>query len=164
MSASSHLRWWLVTSLAAIVAACSHDASRDVVVYTSVDDVFARPIAANFEHDTGVRVRLVPDTEETKSTGLLNRLLAERARPQADVFWSGDPVRVAVLKAKGISTPYTPVSPADTTGRFSDREGHWSALSARARVIIYNTNLVPLADAPRSLRAFLDPKWKGRAC
>jgi iron(III) transport system substrate-binding protein len=58
----------------------------EVVVYTSVDEVFARPIAEQFERETGTRVRLVPDTEETKSTGLLNRLIAERERPQADVF------------------------------------------------------------------------------
>ena len=44
----------------------------------------------------------MPDTEETKSTGLLNRLIAEKERPRADVFWSGDPVRAAVLKRRGV--------------------------------------------------------------
>jgi iron(III) transport system substrate-binding protein len=72
-------------------------------------------------------------------------------------------VRAAVLKAKGISAPFKPANPADTVGRLSDSAGHWSALSARARVIIVNTNLVP-AETPRSLQAFLDPKWKGKAC
>jgi iron(III) transport system substrate-binding protein len=135
-----------------------------VVVYTSVDDVFARPVCEQFQKQTGIEVKLVPDTEETKSTGLLNRLIAEKARPQADVFWSGDPVRAAVLKAKGISAPFKPASPADTTGRFSDAAGHWSALSARARVLIVNTNLAAAGQEPKSLRDFLDPKWKGRAC
>ena len=40
----------------------------------SVDDIFARPVCEQFEKDTGIKVKLVPDTEETKSTGLLNRL------------------------------------------------------------------------------------------
>lgn len=138
--------------------------SNTVVVYTSVDDVFARPVCEQFQKQTGIEVKLVPDTEETKSTGLLNRLIAEKARPQADVFWSGDPVRAAVLKAKGISAPFKPANPADTTGRFSDPQGHWSALSARARVIIYNTNLVAAGQEPKSLNDFLDAKWKGKAC
>ena len=138
--------------------------SNTVVVYTSVDDVFARPVCEQFQKQTGIEVKLVPDTEETKSTGLLNRLIAEKDRPVADVFWSGDPVRAAVLKARGISAPFKPTNPADTTGRFSDSAGHWSALSARARVLIVNTNLIPAADTPRSLQAFLDPKWKGKAC
>src|SRR5712691_9923213 len=73
-----------------IVAGCnSSSKTSTVVVYTSVDDVFARPIAEQFEKETGIKVNLVPDTEETKSTGLLNRLIAEKGRPQADVFWSG---------------------------------------------------------------------------
>lgn len=138
--------------------------SNTVVVYTSVDDVFARPVCEQFQKQTGIEVKLVPDTEETKSTGLLNRLIAEKARPQADVFWSGDPVRAAVLKAKGISAPFKPASPADVTGRFSDSAGHWSALSARARVFIVNTNLVPADAIPRSINALLDPNWKGKAC
>lgn len=37
-------------------------------------------------------------SEEAKSTGLLNRLIAERERPQADVFGSGDPVRAAARR------------------------------------------------------------------
>lgn len=138
--------------------------SSTVVVYTSVDDVFARPICEQFQKQAGIEVKLVPDTEETKSTGLLNRLIAEKARPQADVFWSGDPVRAAVLKAKGVSAPFKPANPADTTGRFSDPAGHWAALSARARVILYNKNLVPAGEEPKSIRAFLDPRWKGKAC
>jgi iron(III) transport system substrate-binding protein len=138
--------------------------SNIVVVYTSVDDVFARPVCEQFRQQSGIEVKLVPDTEETKSTGLLNRLIAEKDRPVADVFWSGDPVRAAVLKAKGISAPFKPANPADATGKFSDPAGHWSALSARARVFIVNTNLAPAAETPRSLQAFLDPKWKGKAC
>ncbi len=146
------------------ITGCSPSGRREVVVYTSVDDVFARPFCEQFQRQTGIEVKLVPDTEETKSTGLLNRLIAEKDRPAADVFWSGDPVRAAVLKARGISAPFRPANPADTTGRFSDSAGHWSALSARARVLIVNTSLVPAGEEPNSIRAFLDPKWKGRAC
>ena len=138
--------------------------SNTVVVYTSVDDVFARPVCEQFQKHTGIEVKLVPDTEETKSTGLLNRLIAEKARPQADVFWSGDPVRAAVLKSKGVSAPFRPANPADATGRFSDPAGHWAALSARARVIIWNTNLVPAGEEPKSILAMLDPKWRGKTC
>lgn len=149
--------------VATLVLAAAVDAA-EVVVYTSVDDVFARPVAEKFEKDTGITVKLVPDTEETKSTGLLNRLIAEKKRPVADVFLSGDPMRAAVLKAKGISAPYKSPNLAGMPPQFSDSDGHWSALSARARVIIYNKNLVPGGQEPRGLADFLDPKWRGKAC
>lgn len=158
-------RFVLVLFAAACLIGCKPgDKPNAVIVYTSVDDVFARPVCEQFQKQTGVEVKLVSDTEETKSTGLLNRLMAEKSRPQADVFWSGDPVRAAVLKSKGISAPFKPANPADTSGRFSDSAGHWAALSARARVFIVNTNLVSTDAAPRSINALLDSKWNGKAC
>lgn len=74
-----------------ILIGCSDDGepppgTGEVVVYSSVDEVFARPITEQFEKETGIEARLVPDTEETKSTGLLNRLIAEKQRPVADVL------------------------------------------------------------------------------
>ncbi|MBI4602484.1 MAG: extracellular solute-binding protein, partial [Planctomycetes bacterium] len=135
-----------------------------VVVYTSVDDVFARPIAESFTRETGVEVLLVPDTEEAKSTGLLLRLIAEKERPQADVFWSGDPVRAAVLKAKGISAPYRSPRAEGLPAELSDPGGHWTGFSARARVILYNVDLVPAGSEPRGIMDLLDPRFRGKAC
>lgn len=162
------LQWLCCLVLAAVFGGCNgepgqHDKG-SVVVYTSVDDVFARPVAERFQAETGIEVKLVTDTEETKSTGLLNRLIAEKTRPRADVFWSGDPVRAAILKTRGISAPYQSPAAEGMPTRFNDPEGHWQALSARARVIIYNKNLVSPGAEPRSLDAFLDAKWRGKSC
>jgi iron(III) transport system substrate-binding protein len=153
----------LVVILVAGLWACDRGGTQ-VVVYTSVDDVFTRPIAQRFEKDTEITVRLVPDTEETKSTGLLNRLILEKERPQADVFWSGDPVRAAILKAKGVSVPYHSSQADGLPQQFSDPEGHWTGFSARARVLIYNRNLVPEGQEPTSVMDLLDPRFKGKAC
>lgn len=168
-------RWGRALVLAglAFLAGCGREEPRGgteaetpgpVVVYSSVDDVFARPLAERFQEETGIEVRLVPDTEETKSTGLLNRLIAEKERPQADVFWSGDPVRAAVLKRRGISAPYRSPAAAELPPRFSDPEGHWTGFSARARVLLYNREKVPEAQAPDSIYDLLDPRFRGQAC
>lgn len=154
----------LVILMGAGICACEQKSAQEVVVYTSVDDVFARPIAQRFEKETDITVRLVPDTEETKSTGLLNRLLAEKERPQADVFWSGDPVRAAILKAKGVAAPYRSPQADGLPPRFSDPDGHWTGFSARARVLMYNRNLVPEGQEPASVMDLLDPRFKGKAC
>ena len=147
-------------------AGCSSapESPGQVVVYSSVDEVFARPIAQRFEKDTGIQVQLVPDTEETKSTGLLNRLMAERERPQADVFWSGDPVRAAILKSKGISTTYKSPEAKGLPTLYSDPEGHWTGFSARARVLIYNKDLVGEGQEPKSVMDLNDPRFKNKAC
>ncbi|MCW5979709.1 MAG: extracellular solute-binding protein [Bryobacteraceae bacterium] len=153
-------------ALAFFTAGCNRtsDKPAEVVVYSSVDEVFARPVAERFSEDTDIAVRLVPDTEETKSTGLLNRLIAERERPQADVFWSGDPVRAAILKSKGVSEPYRSPNAAALPVLYSDAEGHWTGFSARARVLIYNKELVAEGEEPRSVLDLNDPRFQGKAC
>jgi iron(III) transport system substrate-binding protein len=160
------VKWRFISYLVMglLAGACNRGSVSEVVVYTSVDDVFARPIAEQFTNDTGIAVRLVPDTEETKSTGLLNRLIAEKGRPQADVFWSSDPVRAAILKAKGVSTPYRSSQADGLPPQFSDPQGHWTGFSARARVLIYNRNLVPEGQEPTSVMDLLDPRFTGKAC
>ncbi len=50
----------------------------------------------------------------------------------------------------------------DALATFSDPNGCWYGFALRGRVIGYNTNRVPPAEAPKSLEAVLDPKWKGR--
>ncbi len=57
-------------------------ATRQVTVYVSTDRVFSEPVLREYEKQSGVTVNAVYDTEETKSTGLANRLLAEKARPR----------------------------------------------------------------------------------
>ncbi len=143
-------------------AGCS-DGPR-VVVYTSVDQVFSEAICEDFQKETGIQVDLVPDTEETKGTGLHNRLIAEKERPRADVFWSGDPVRAADLKGKGISAAYKSPAAEGLPAGLSDAMGHWTCFSARARVIIYNTDLVAEDQKPRSITDLADPRFKGKAC
>jgi len=157
------MKHWLC-ALAFGIAAAAQLGAAEVVVYSSVDDVFARPIAERFQKQTGIEVKLVPDTEETKSTGLVNRLIAEKKRPQCDVFWSGDPVRAGILKSKGVSAAYESPAAAGLPPQFSDPEHHFTSFSTRARVIIYNTNLVAAGEVPRSVRDLANPKWKGRAC
>jgi len=142
----------------------SFGAQPEVVVYTSVDDVFARPIAQQFEQQTGIRVRLVPDTEETKSTGLLNRLIAEKARARADAFWSGDPVRTAILKNRDVSEAYRSPEAAGIPAMFSDPQFHWTGFSARVRVLLYNTKRIAPDHAPRSVLQLADSKFKALGC
>ena len=153
----------LMCAVAVGCVSAGTDQEKTVVVYTSVDDVFARPITEEFQRQTGIQVQLVPDTEETKSTGLLNRLIAEKQRPRADVFWSGDPVRAAVLKLKDVSAPYTSPAAEGLPARFSDPDAHWTGFSARARVLIYNRNLVPEDEAPQSVMDLLDPRFKDQS-
>lgn len=138
-------------------------AAAEVVVYTSEDQVFSEPVLKAFEAKTGIAVKAVYDTEETKSTGVVNRLLAERANPQADVFWSNDPVRPIFLHRKGILTAYRSPNRERIPPQYRDAEGYWTGFSARARVIVYDRHLVTPEAIPHSVLDLTAPPWKGQA-
>jgi iron(III) transport system substrate-binding protein len=158
----------LILALAVFTAACGRSAepepaaARTVTVYVSTDRVFSEPVLQEYQRRSGVTVNAVYDTEETKSTGLANRLLAEQARPQADVFWSNEPVRTLVLQSRGVLAPYQSPSAEGIPAVLRDPEGYWTGFSARMRVIAYNTKLVRAEDAPTSVFDLADPKWKGQ--
>src|SRR5688572_14098823 len=138
----------------------AQNAARAVTVYVSTDRVFSEPVLREYEGRSGVTVNAVYDTEETKSTGLANRLLAEKTRPQADVFWSNEPVRTLVLKSRDVLAPYRSPSAEGIPAALLDPDGYWTGFSARIRVIAYNTKTVALKDAPQSIFDLADPKWK----
>ena len=137
-------------------------APRTVTIYVSTDRVFSEPVLRAYEQQSGVTVNAVYDTEETKSTGLANRLLAEQARPQADVFWSNEPVRTLVLKSRKALASYRSPNADGIPAALVDTEGYWTGFSARIRVIAYNTTLVKPADAPQSVFDLADPRWRGQ--
>jgi iron(III) transport system substrate-binding protein len=147
-----------------LAAACgsSGPAERTVTIYVSTDRVFSEPVLREYERRSGVRVNVVYDTEETKSTGLANRLLAERNRPQADVFWSNEPVRTLVLKSRDVLASYRSPSADGIPAALVDPGAYWTGFSARIRVIAYNTKLVSPDQAPRSVFDLADPKWRGQ--
>ncbi len=131
-----------------------------VTVYVSEDQVFSEPVLKDFEKETGIKVKAIYDTEEAKSTGTMNRLIAEKNNPQADVYWANEPIRAEVLKQKGIAAPYFSPNAKDIPAVFKDPQGYWTGFSARARVLIVNKRL---KERPTSIKAYLDPRWKGRA-
>jgi len=137
---------WGCLSLLGLAASTCGRGGPGVVAYTSVDQVVSEPIFRTFEAQSGVAVHAVFDTEETKSTGVLNRLLAEAQSPRADVFWSGDPVRPFILIARGLVEPYVSPNAAGIPAPFKASDGAWTGFAARARILLVNTRRVAAAD------------------
>lgn len=147
--------------LAVALAGCKRTA-REVVVYTSVDQPFSEPIFKEFEKPSGIKVLAVYDTEETKSTGVLNRIIAEAQQPQADVFWSGDPVRPFLLVKRGLVEPYQSAAATSVPAQFKAADGTWTGSAARARILLVNKEKVPAAEMPKSVRDLAAPRWNNQ--
>jgi iron(III) transport system substrate-binding protein len=134
----------------------------DVVLYVSADDYVARQVVQAFEEHTGLRVGAVGDTEQTKTTGLVNRLRAEADHPQADVVWSSEIFHTVNLAEEGVLEPYASDALAGWPARFRDPQHRWYGFAARARVIVFAPDRVLPDERPRTWMDLTQPRFKGR--
>src|SRR5260370_25478767 len=110
---------------------------------------------------SGVAVRAVFDTEETKSTGVLNRVIAEAQSPQTDVFWANDPVRPFLLVKRGLAEPYISPSAAGIPAAFKAAHGTLTDFAPKAPLLLVNKKRGPPGQMPPPLRHLTNPPWKG---
>jgi iron(III) transport system substrate-binding protein len=121
--------------------------SRDpLVLYCAHDAVFAEEIIHRFEEKTGLAVATRFDTEATKSLGLVEMLLREKAAPRCDVFWNNEVLGTIDLQRHGVLLPYKGSGHARIPAQFKDDAGYWTGFAARLRVQIINTKTTRLDD------------------
>jgi iron(III) transport system substrate-binding protein len=151
----------LSIALAIASAGCS-PSEPGVVLYVSADDHVAREVVHAFERETGIRVDTVGDTEQTKTTGLANRLRAERDNPQADVFWSSEIFNTINLAEEGVLEAYEPGTATEWPPGFRDPQHRWYGFGGRARVIVYAPDRVPPQQRPRTWMDLTQGLYRGR--
>jgi len=161
LSASLRIGFVLILAVFALVGCSKKD--RELVLYTSVDEPYARPIVEQFTRDTGIAVKLVTDTEATKSVGLAERLRAEKQRPRCDVFWGNEIFNTVLLADEGIFAPYDSPSAKDIRPLFRDKGNRWTAVGIRARVLaVPETPNDHLEAQPDQLVSLLWPTYKNK--
>ena len=131
----------------------------EVIVYVSHDQDYSEPILNDFQRETGIKVKAIYDTETTKTTGLVNRLLEERNNPQADVFWNNEVSRSIILKNNGVLQPYCSKNAEDIPSKYKDPNCYWTGFAARARILLANTQLLNKTEIPESITELINKKW-----
>jgi iron(III) transport system substrate-binding protein len=131
-----------------------------VVVYTSTDQEYAEVVLREAKAVVGQKADGVFDAEASKTVGLERRLIAERDRPKADLFWNSEFLRTHRLDKQGVLAP-TVVDksfaiPANLTAP------HSVGIGIRSRVIAVHTASVKEADRPKRLEDLVDPRFKGK--
>jgi iron(III) transport system substrate-binding protein len=131
------------------------------VVYTSIDEAFARGVLATFESRSGIELDVVFDSEAGKTTGLVNKIVSEAAagRPRADVFWSSELFNTILLARKGLLDAYESPAAGDIPARYRDTDHRWTALAVRGRVLAFDPRRVSPADVPSQWEALADPRF-----
>jgi iron(III) transport system substrate-binding protein len=152
---------WICAPALAVAALCAPACGfAQVVVYTSADQEYAEIVLKEAEAATGLKVAAVFDAEASKTVGLERRLVAEKGKPRADVFWNSEFLRTHRLDRQGVLAD-TAVDkslglPASVT------TPHSVGVGIRGRVIAVNTAQFKDAQRPRRLEDLAEPRFKGK--
>ncbi len=153
----------VVTGVAAAQDARLEAAKKEgkVVWYTSLALPSAEKIAKLFEAaHPGVKV----EVHRTGSERVLSRLMQELGAgiKNADVVHTSDAGHFVLLKNKNLLLKHTPPGVDGFPAGFKDKDGYYYGLRATVNVIAYNTKALSSADAPKTWKDLLDPRWKGK--
>lgn len=132
-----------------------------VVWYTSLLLPSAEKVAKLFETAyPGIKV----EVHRTGSQRILQRVMQETQANLkiVDVIHTSDAGHFVLLKEKKLIAQYTPAGVDRFPAGFKDRDGYYFGLRATVNAIFYNTKAVSAAEAPKSWKDLLDPKWKGK--
>jgi len=132
-----------------------------VVWYTSLALPSAEKVAKLFEAAyPGIKV----EVHRTGSQRILQRVMQELQAniKNVDVVHTSDAGHYVLLKEKKLLARHTPAGVERFPAGFKDRDGYYYGLRATVNVIAYNTQKVAAAEAPKTWKDLLDPKWKGR--
>lgn len=132
-----------------------------VSFYTAIGLKVAQKLVSAFEKKyPGINVEL----ERSGAERNFQRILQEYGSKiyNADVYGSSDAVQLIYLKRKGWLQPAVPDEVVNWPKDEKDADGQYATDRASISVIAYNTTLVKKADAPKSYKELLDPKWKGK--
>jgi iron(III) transport system substrate-binding protein len=113
----------VLVALTALVTLPGNALSKDLVVYSSVDEENAKKILNEFTKATGIKAQMV-----FLSTGpALSRIEAEKANPQADIWFGAPNENHIIAKNKGLTQPYVSRNAAGVDANFRDPQGYWHA-------------------------------------
>jgi iron(III) transport system substrate-binding protein len=130
-----------------------------LVVYSGRSEPLIQPVLERFQsHYPEIEVLL----KSGSNSELANGLLEEQNNPQADIFITTEVFTIQALQKAGVLQGYDSEAAARLPLATSGPNNEWYGITQRARVIMYNTELVSEDQAPRSIFELPNPIWQGQ--
>lgn len=149
----------LLIAIGAVMAGCGgDDDDQSLTIYSGRDEELVGSLFETFEEESGVSLEVrYGDTPE------LALLLSEEGeQTPADVFFGQSPGAFAFLSDKGLLAPADPELLGAVDERLAPESGDWIPVTARQRVLVYNTDDVTEAELPDSVFDLTGEEFRGR--
>jgi iron(III) transport system substrate-binding protein len=130
----------------------------ELTIYSGRNENLVGPLLERYQEMSGVTVNVrYGGTAELAAT-----IMEEGQNSPADLFFGQDAGALGALAQAGrfVQLPAKILDRVDP--RFRGGDGNWVGASGRARVFVYNTEMLSEEDLPNDIWALTDPKWKGK--
>ena len=141
---------------ASLLTGCSGD--RTLTIYSGREEELVGPLLEEFVRSTDTSI----DVRYGDSADLALLIESEGDSSPADVFLSQSPGTVGFLDNHGLLAELPEGDIEHVDEQFRAEDGRWVGLTARQRVMVYNTELVDDRDLPSSVFELTDERFEGR--
>ncbi len=128
-----------------------------LTVYSGRSEELVGPLIEQFKTETGIDVEVrYGDTAQ-----MAGAILEEGDNSPADVFFGQDAGALGALSEAGRFRDLDPAVLEKVDPQYRSVDGQWVGVSGRARVAVYNTEVLSEDDLPASILDFTDERWGG---
>jgi iron(III) transport system substrate-binding protein len=151
-----------IACLSLLLFSCGRNPSsqaRKLLIYTPHGQAQLRDFIASYKQQR-------PDTEiqflDMGSREILERVRAERNRPQADLWWGAAHTTFQTAADENLLASYRPSWSDKAPPSSHDVQYRWCGIYETPEVIVYNSEAVRAEDAPRDWDDVLDSRWRDK--
>ncbi|HYJ85823.1 MAG TPA: extracellular solute-binding protein [Pyrinomonadaceae bacterium] len=152
----------LVICVSALLFSCnrsSNPSARKLLIYTPHGQDLLRESITRYKAQ-------YPDTDvqflDMGSRQILERVRAERNRPQADLWWGAAHTTFQTAAEENLLATYRPTWAGSAPNASRDTQDRWYGTFQTPEVIVYNSDAVKAEEAPKDWDDVLDPKWRDK--
>lgn len=151
--------WRGLFLLAAVAVAGCDDGRTPLVLYSPHGRDLLQLVEERYE---ALRPEVDVRWLDMGSQEVFDRIRSEAANPQADLWFGGPNTILSRGAALDLLAPYRPAW-ADAVPAASRHPGElYFGLYEAVPILIYNSDAVPAAEAPRDWEELLEPRWAGK--
>ncbi len=147
--------------VSALLFSCNRAAgpSRKLLIYTPHGQDLLRDFTERYKS-------IHPEVEvqflDMGSREILERVRAERNRPQADLWWGAAHTTFQTAADENLLATYRPTWADKVPGSSRDNQDRWYGTYQTPEVIVYNSDVVKPEEAPKDWDDVLEPRWRDK--
>lgn len=129
-----------------------------ITLYSGRNEGLVQPIIDRFVEETGIAV----DVRYGNTAAMAAQLLEEGDKSPADIFLAQDAGALGAVAEAGLFEPLPESLLESVPAEFRDDDGEWTGVTARARVLVYNKDMVEEADLPATVEELNSTEYAGK--